>query len=979
MNTMSRRLKLGGSLLALASIASFVSQAAMAQSTGGADSAVESVTVTGTSIRGIDVIGSNVITTDRAAISAQSPTTMEQLFAAMPAVSGAGSAPQGTTGRTAYAINIHQLGASASNATLVILDGRRIIGSGVNHSIIDPGIVPIIALQRVDLLTDGASAIYGSDAVAGVANLITRDRFEGVEVRTQGGFAKGYSTYNAGLLMGQDWGKGWVEFAGGLSYQSSLDNAARSFTATSDFRSIGGTNGGSASCTQATIQPAGSKTAYYTPVTSTTPYTLTSANAPCDYSGQGNALPQEKRYNGMIKAQETFGNVTLSGALFYLVRRDNTIISPTASTISATAFQTGAQANPFYVNPTGVVTTTQTVNWNAAGIIPNGLKESMSSSLNSTVRADWNIDDNWLLSLTDTFGSDISNDYTVGGFCSSCALLALNGTTNNSGSLTASSVPSVNTVALNSLPLTAANALDVWSPPSTNKTSAAVRQTLASGNSYTTSFNNFNQLTLGIDGDLFRLPAGTVKVAAGYEHYNAGNQVIVTGPNNTGPDTRSPVIKGTQTAQYTFGRVVDSEYLEVAVPLISPEMGIPYVKRFDIDISGRHDSYSDVGGTSNPKYSGTWLVMDGFKLTSSYSTSFVAPPLDSIGDASQGFISSAANAAAYTSVTNVSTALFPGIAGVLPGCAATATTCQIATATTPGIAYNAAGGSYPAGGPSLKPQTGNSWSIGADIAPDILPGFQATVTWFNNALKGGVTAPTSALAGAVPSLASTLTICPTGCTAAQIATAVGQIPLTKGALPSPAYFLFNSTNKNILYLHVGGIDYNLQYQFDTDYGHFKVGDAGTEFLNMKETNAPGLPYYNIMNTDGLNISFPSIQNRQRFNFGWSQGPFAAEVFVNYTGGYRNWGSGTIIPVGRDALGLPTGGGDVVKSWTTVDGHFAYNIPTGFAAGDQIYIDAKNLFDKDPPFIQGSIGGIGYDRNIASPIGRILSVGFNMNF
>ena len=979
MNNISRRLKLGGSLLALASIASIVSQAAMAQSTGGADPALESVVVTGTSIRGINVIGSNIISVDPATIAAQSPTTIEQLFAAMPAVSNAGSAPQGTTGRTAYAINIHNLGASASNATLVILDGRRIVGGGVNHSIIDPGIVPIIALQRVDLLTDGASAVYGSDAVAGVANLITRDRYQGVEVTSQGGIANNYSTYNAGLLMGQDWGRGWVELAGGLSYQSSLDNAARPFTATANYTSFGGLNGGSANCAQATIQPAGSKTAYYTPVTSTTPYTLTASNAPCDYSGQGNALPEEKRYNGMIKGQQTFGNVVLSGTFIYSVRRDNTIISPTASTVTATAFQTGAQANPFYVNPPGVSTTTQTVNFNAEGIIPNGIQENGSSTLNSTVRADWNVDDNWLLSVTDTFGADTSYNYVVGGFCSSCALLALNGTTNNSGSTTASSVPAVNTVALNSLPLTTANALDVWSPPATNQTSAAVRQTLVSGNSYTTSLNNFNQLTLGINGDLFRLPAGTVKVAAGYEHYNAGNQVIATTPNNTGPDTRSPVIKGTQTTQYTFGRVVDSEYLELAIPLISPSMGIAYVQRLDLDISGRHDLYSDFGGTSNPKFSTTWLVMDGFKLTSSYSTSFVAAPLDAVGDKSQGFISSAANAAGYTSATNINTALFPGVAGVLPGCAATATTCQIATATVPGIAYNAAGGSYPAGGPPLKPETGNSWSIGTDIAPDILPGFEAVITWFNNALKGGVAAPTSAQAGSVASLASDLTICPTGCTAAQISAAIGQIPLTKGALPSPAYFLFNSTNKNILYLHVGGLDYNLQYQFDTDFGHFKVGDAATIFLNMKEFNAPNFPYYNVMNTDGSNIAFPSIQNRQRFNFGWSQGPYALDLFVNYTGGYRDWGSGTINPITTNALGQPSGGGDVVKSLATLDGHAAYNIPTGFAAGDQIYIDCKDIFNTYPPFIQGSIGGAGYDRNIASPIGRLVSVGLNMNF
>jgi len=974
MNNISRRLKLGGSLLALAAIASFVSQAAMAQSTGGADSALESVVVTGTSIRGINVIGSNIITVDPATIATQAPATLEQLFNAIPALSNSGAPPQGPNGTSYFSANIHGLGASASNATLEVIDGRRIVGGGTAHSQIDPGIVPVIALQRVDVLADGASSIYGSDAVAGVVNLITRDRYQGVEVTSQGGIANNYSTYNAGLLMGQDWGKGWVELAGGLTYQSSLDKAARPFTATANYTSFGGLNGGSANCAQATIQPAGSKTAYYTPVTSTSPYTLTASNAPCDYSGQGNELPQEKRYNGMIKGQETFGNVVLSGTFIYSVRRDNTKISPTASTISATAFQTGAQANPFYVNPPSVSTTTQTVDFNAEGIIPLGTTETGSSTLNSTVRADWNVDDNWLLSLTDTFGADNSYSYTIGGFCSSCALLALNGTTNTSGSTTASSVPAVNTIALNSLPLTTATALDVWSPPATNQTSAAVRQTLVAGNSYTTNLNNQNQATLSINGDLFRLPAGMVKLAAGVEHYNAGLQAIVTTPNNTGPDTRSPVIKGTQTGQYTFERVVDSEYLELAIPVISPSMDIPFVQRLDVDISGRHDFYSDVGGTSNPKYSGTWLVMDGFKLTSSYSTSFVAPALDLIGDKNQGYVTSSSSATPYSTTFNVNTALFPGVAGALPGCAAGATTCQIATATTPGIVITKGAGQ------SLKPATGNSWSIGTDIAPDILPGFEAVVTFFNNSLKGGDASPTEQLAGSVASLASTLTICPTSCTVAQENAAIGQIPLTKGALPAPAYFIFNGTNANILYLHVGGFDYNLQYQFDTDYGHFKVGDAATIFVKVKEANAAGIPYYNIINTNGLNSSFPSVQDKQRFNFGWSQGPYAIDLFVNYTGGYRDWGSGTITPVGRDALGLPTGGGDVVKSWTTLDVHAAYNIPTGFAAGDQIYIDGKNIFDTDPPFIQGSLAfGNGYDRVIASPIGRIVSVGLNMKF
>jgi iron complex outermembrane receptor protein len=136
----------------------------------------------------------------------------------------------------------------------------------------------------------------------------------------------------------------------------------------------------------------------------------------------------------MIKGQETFGNVVLSGTFIYSVRRDNTIISPTASTVSATAFQTGAQANPFYVNPPGVSTTTQTVDFNAEGIIPlafdreparvPSIRLSAPTGMSTIIGC---------LSVTDTFGADTSYSYTIGGFCSSCALLALNGTTNTFG------------------------------------------------------------------------------------------------------------------------------------------------------------------------------------------------------------------------------------------------------------------------------------------------------------------------------------------------------------------------------------------------------------------------------------------------------------------------------------------------------------------------------------------------------------------
>src|SRR3546814_18575265 len=76
---------------------------------------------------------------------------------------------------------------------------------------------------------------------------------------------------------------------------------------------------------------------------------------------------------------------------------------------------------------------------------------------------------------------------------------------------------------------------------------------------------------------------------------------------------------------------VGSGYVEVAVPLVSEDMGVPLVRRFDLSLSGRYDHFDDVGGTTNPKIAANWDVIPGLRLRGNYATAFVAPPLASIG------------------------------------------------------------------------------------------------------------------------------------------------------------------------------------------------------------------------------------------------------------------------------------------------------------------------------------------------------------
>src|SRR6185312_11163633 len=145
---------------------------ALAQSNAAAAAAapVEEVTVTGTSIRGTSPVGSSVTTVSQADIKATGATSVTGIRASVPQLMGMGQVDGGTTGQGAQQALIHQLGQSASTSTLTLIDGHRAPTSGTNHSFVDPNMIPINMVERVEVLADGVSAVYGSDAIAGVVN-----------------------------------------------------------------------------------------------------------------------------------------------------------------------------------------------------------------------------------------------------------------------------------------------------------------------------------------------------------------------------------------------------------------------------------------------------------------------------------------------------------------------------------------------------------------------------------------------------------------------------------------------------------------------------------------------------------------------------------------------------------------------------------------------------------------------------------------
>jgi iron complex outermembrane receptor protein len=948
-----------------------------------ADTDIEQVVVTGTSIRGVAPIGSNLVTVDSETIRRSGANNMQELLQTVTSIEDAGAAPQGQGGYAFYAPSIHQLASSGANATLVLVNGFRLPGGGSQaYSETDPDIIPAIAVQRVEVLADGASSIYGSDAVAGVINYITRKNYQGLEIQAQGGLGNHYSTATFGLLGGTSWSGGSFMVAGNYVYQSNLANNSRKFLSMGDYTPLGGTNlGQTFGCPVAAIAVPGSTALYLTPQ-STTPVANTLANRNCNISQYGDDLPEAIRESVLVQINQSLrSDLDVSMMLDVsnlATRRD----SPPGSVSNVTVYGPGnshtGQINPFFQAPAGAPGVNQeSITWvDLMGNGPNGTDYGHNDTRETvglgTAVITYRPSENWEIKLSDALGYNYYTDFNANRFCTACAYLALNGTAQSSASTTASDVSGQNSVTLN-LPLTRANALDVWHTAAANLTSPAALQNLYDGQTSITDTNTFNQLKLETNGPLFDLPAGPLKFAAGAEliFYHLVHDVLTA---NGGGRTRSNL----SDLIYHFHRSVYSGYAELAIPVVSPEMGLAFARRIDLDISGRYDRYSDVGPAFNPKFAGNWEVVDGLKLLANYSTSFVAPPFGALGDLSLGGMRSSGTSVTYGGIA-IPVGPYPTVTQ-LPGCAAAVTSCTIPSSD-PGL-----GRSYGGVLNGMKPQTGNGWSIGAEIAPLALPGFTANVTLWNTHFKGGVNSGSVDLFTSTPALQGRIQLYPGCATQAQIDafTRVNQGAIVNGTLPPCVYYTVNSDSANILNLQIQGLDIQLGYQFDTDtMGSFRISDGLTEYLDYRE-NTGGGPWYSVLNTTGLNISFPSVQTQMRGNLGWTGGPYSLDFFVNFTGGYRYAGTTAVTPRTYDANGNYKAGGDIVKSNTTLDLHGAFNFPDGLLAGDQIYLDVKNVFDTDPPFLNGNtagvgIGGYGFNGFISNPIGRVISLGVRADF
>jgi iron complex outermembrane receptor protein len=542
------------------------------------------VTATGTSIRGVAPVGADLITFGRDDIIASGAETVGDIVNSIPQLGLFNQSQNPGVAGAMDAVQPPSLRGLGPQATLSLLNGHRMVGAGVLATSFDPEVIPAVALQRVEVVPDGSSAIYGSDAVAGVVNFITRQNFTGAETSVRYGQGDSYNDVDFSQLLGKAWSTGSIMLAYEYTYNAPVLASDRSNTYEPlDRVPLGGNDTRSTNCPQANVTVPGSTVNYAAPSfqPNTTNY--------CDGTGPSDLLWSRNRNSVFLSGrQDLSDNISAWTDASYSSRTSE----GRQAALNATA--TIPDTNPFFQAIPGTDATSETVSFRTDNL--SGSNYATASAYESvtdvTSGLDFKLPHQWLITAYGTWGSSKT---------------------------TAQEPISLNTTLLNQAAAgtTTATALD----PFGSGTNPAVAAGILDWNYYNHSTQTLADGNVKADGALFTLPGGEVKMAIGGEF----RRETFEADFHQGP-TEDPSTFNTASA----GRDVKSAYTEVFVPVFGKGNALPGLQSLDISLAGRYDDYSDFGATRNPKYGVNWVPTDGLTLRGSYGTSFHAPNLSDL-------------------------------------------------------------------------------------------------------------------------------------------------------------------------------------------------------------------------------------------------------------------------------------------------------------------------------------------------------------
>ncbi len=822
-------------------------------------------------------------------------------------------------------VDLRNLG---SNRTLVLVNGRRWVSTIFGS--VDLNTIPVSIIERVEVLKDGASAIYGSDAIAGVINITTRDTYDGAEASAYLGeneegdgrqeaydFTVGSSTDRASVVLNASYVKQEPIFAGDREISAvplfgfgGNDNRVGASSTTPFGRFGFGTTGGrlpNGAPGTLTLIPGrpGTAAGDYRPfVAATDGFNF----APDNYL----STPQERT---AIYAQARYNitdNVSFNATVLYNERRSEQFLAAMPFVFgtagSGLARFTIPASNVF--NPFGQdVTRAQFRNRAQFRQFRNDVDTfyfggGFDGSFDLWDRS-WSWDVNYI--YTDSEQHDI----TLGLFDLNRLRTGLGPSFRNAAGQAVCGTPTA--------PIAGCVPLNIFSGPD------GFTRAMVDYSSFTAQDNLYKKLynyTGNLTGDLFELPAGPLSFAAGYEYrrefgYDLPDALIASGAS-TG-NIRQPTEGGFS---------LDEFYAEFNIPILKD---LAFAEIFEVSVAARYSDYSNFGDTTNPKFGFRWKPFADLLVRGNYAEGFRAPAITELflgqSDNFPEVVDPCSASARPTGdVASRCRAGFGGISAVPANYEQNNTQIRITIG----------------GNPDLAPETATSRTLGVVYSPSWLEGLDVYLDWYNIEIVDAIGTPT------------------------------GQFLINdcyrRGNLTSCA-LITRQADGNVLDLFAGsqnlpggteteGYDLTVNYRFDTEFGKFNInwdtayvtyyGDVGQpEFGDV-------LPSGNtsIGNQSGISFDRGSQFHRIKSNIttNWQYGDWGATLGFRYLSDLDEdctlpvlFGQPDLCSNQTGSPQYPDGENNIDDTWY-VDLQGTWDTPWN----SRIAAGVRNLADEDPP-------------------------------
>jgi iron complex outermembrane receptor protein len=904
--------------------------------------------------------------------------------------------------------------------TLVLVDGKR-VAPNANGVGVDINLIPFPMIDRIEILKDGASAIYGADAIAGVFNIILIHKFRGLEIggtigNTNMGASNDAREVEAWLKAGTGDDKTDILIIADAYDRQGIFSRDRDLTRNAQAISWGGGDGRSSNKPGGIVADVGNLILDPT-IAAPTPHAFPNAATDPQYiprpGGSHNSGPYNTDFHAYNFAaltpaipeadrQSFYGSFTRDLCDKYLtVFADfkysrsffNAALAPVPFTPDPfhTALGTGFSSTGISVpiqnafNPFTVADTTLPTGTPFAGVgVTTGVKYrglEFGNRVSPTTKHDMLFD----FGLKGELGE--FGDYFKTWNWEMSFRYSRDEAINLSEGVV--SAPGLREALLDTDPATAFN-------PFLNFSGVQQQTAIARSRVYVTLHDTAEFETpsafVNLNGDLFQLPAGPVSFALGGEY--RGERFKDT-PDSL--NTTFNTIGATDLEASKVNRDVWGMYQEVRIPVTSPTWNFPGAYSLEFDLAEREEWYSQntaatsvIGAghsqynTQRPKFSVRWQPFDQeLTLRASYSEGFHAPQLFEISPASTQSFPAVTDPHNPTNVNNGG--------GVLP-------------LTTPGNPTDVQVEERQLGNPNLQPEVAYEWTYGLVYSPKWLKGLTVSADWWHIDMR---------------SIASIL--------GAQFIIE-HNIPGLITRAPAPPGFIGPITlvidpNANLAGAVLEGLDYELIYILDTtifghgDFGQFTYTVNGTWLSRFELQVSPDQDSFNIAGQfvpTGFALTSSLPRNR-------------AFASLFYHGPHDSWMNGldvggTVHWTGQYWDDLLEGVNRKVREWTTLDllASYTFNMPApvvqqevpgyskdggknvkmkdgkeknvmpvstasysecGWRAwlnGTTITLGMQNVFDQNPPFVGGAFEN-NYDESLADVRGRFWYVGLKKRF